>query len=227
MDDGSRTLLAVGLALLAVPLWAPALDLTGQDFVYESTPIAVEDDQLVVDAPPDVAGPDEQIACLDLWAVESDRVCGFERSLLDETLTVAPRAGLDPEFRPSDADYVIFGERGAVYERTSAATGDGGYELGLRQVDPATALDRIAWDVDRHPNLREAVETGQARTEEQVVDGGSVIVENGDDYALVYEAHRAGAYPAKPGVERGIEALLVVLGASLVFRVGRRTREDA
>lgn len=226
MDDGSRALLAVALVLLAVPIWAPALDITGQDFVYESTPMEIENGQLVVDAPPDLTGPDEQIDCMDVGTIDSDRRCRFEQVLFEGNLTVEPRAGLDGEFQPRSAEYVVFGQRGVVYERTAAAVGDGAYELGLQQVDPATALDRVSWGVDQHPKLRTAMETGQVRTETRVIDSRSVIVQNGDSYALVYESHRSGFLSAKPAVERAFEALLVALGAFLLFRAGRRTGRE-
>lgn len=223
MDSRTRAILALGVVFLSVPLWAPALDVTGQDYVYERANVTVQDGTLAVDAPAGTPAPTDQVACFGYTFDERDRNCRLERSLLQgeassPTNITVMRGTPEAEGAP----FVVFGQRGQPYERTTAFDDDTGeYVLGLEPVEPATVLERASYDGDdRSGAIGAALETGQARSESPL-DGPRLYAHDGG-YALVYEDGQRQFLSAKPLVERGFEAIAMAIGAVLVFRAGRR-----
>jgi hypothetical protein len=229
MDRRSQALLAVGIALLATPVWAPALDVTGQDYVYRSVDLRVVDGELRVNDS-DVAGrgptPTDQFACMDPLAAIEDRGCLLEARLRNDT---AAAVGGAPNL--SFPKYAVFGAGGPVYRRTVDESA-GRDAVGLERVDPATALADESHDPRRGP-VRRALQNGRVRTADPVDLGSddSTVYAHEGGYAVVYEASTPTGLSEQPGVERGFELLAVLLGAALVFRVGERNvrggREDS
>lgn len=223
----SRTLLAAGLVLLTVPLWAPVADVTGPDHVYRTASVTVDGDELRMTQQGYFEGPTDQIACLSSRAtVEFDRGCFLETGLRDGNATVRyPAIGSfsgDP--RVEVPRYVVFGTAGPVYRRTlgyDAATNS--FELGLRRVDPEAALAEASVDGDRaRPAVRRALRTGEARTDEPLGLGPGRLYAHDGGYAVVYEAGERTFLSAEPLLERLLEGVAVALGALAVFRAGRR-----
>jgi len=70
MDRRSQALLAVGIALLTTPVWAPALDLTGPDYVYRSAEVTTPDDEVRLNTTDGgfFVSPTDQVACMDIVA---------------------------------------------------------------------------------------------------------------------------------------------------------------
>lgn len=225
MNDRSRALLAIGLVLLCAPIWAPYLDLTGRDYVYDHTPIEIHDGEIEVEPRAGAPAPDGDLACLG-YDVRQNRVCYFERALLTENVTVD--AGDGPTGpRPGGAKYLVFGSTGAIFERTFENIDDESYELGLRRADPEVALEQVSRNADNWPQLRRVVDNGGIRTDERIMGYQSTIVDVDGTYHLVYEDGTRQFLSAKPGVERGLEALLVAIGGYLVFSAGRHVgRQD-
>lgn len=220
MNDRSRALLAIGLLLVSVPIWAPYLGLTGSEYVYEQTPIEIHDGEVDVEPRAGAPAPTGDIACFGVHESRHDRLCYFERALLSGNVTVETGNGPSGA-RLSGSKYLVFGPTGAVYERTFENRDDGRSELGLRRVDPATALAEVATDVDDRPQLQRVVENDGIRTEEPILRYQSTVVNVDDSYHLVYEDGTRQFLSAKPGVERGIEGILLAIGAYLVFSAGR------
>lgn len=222
-----RLRLAVALLLVAAPLWGPALDLTGPDYAYRTADVTASDSLLTVESRDYFDGPTDQFACLSVWAtVRHDRGCFLESRLRSGNVSVdypaIVRFSGDP--RVDGAPYVVFGRSGRVYERTvSYDDANESFVLGLRRVDPGSALEAVATDADRAPPaVREALRTGESRRSEPIEGfDGSRIYRHDGGYVLVYEDEVHSGYSEKPGVERGFEALAVLLGALTLYRVGR------
>jgi hypothetical protein len=222
MDRRWQALLAVGIALLVTPVWAPALDLTGPDYVYRSTEVTVVDGEVRLNASDGgaVASPTDQIACMDPVDAPEDRGCLLEARLEDGSATVG--ANTAPHL--SSPEYFVFGSAGPIYRRVE--TEGEPHRIGLERVDPEPALASASHE-PRRAVVERALRTGEVRTSDPVGlgDDGSSLYAYGGGYAVVYEATTPVWLSAKPAVERGLEALTVLLGAVLVFRVGRRAGE--
>lgn len=242
MDTRSRVRLAVALLLLTAPLWGPPLDLTGPDYEYRTVGLAVEDGNLTVDHDDLDAedrprhyfeAPSGQIACFSRWAtVDHDRGCYLDSRLRhgDVAVDYPPLGGFNGMPTTDDAPYVVFGLHGPVYERT--LTYDDANEtfvLGLDRVDPEIALDDVARDADHAPPVvQRALDDGAARRNERIEwFDESRIYRHGGTYVLVYEDPVYDGYSEKPGVERAFEALSVLVGALLLFRVGRDSARES
>jgi hypothetical protein len=223
----SRTLLAAGLVLLTVPLWAPVADVTGPDHVYRTAPVTVDGDGLRMDSTGYVGGPTDQVACLSSRAtVEFDRGCFLEATLRDGNATVRyPAVGSFSGSPTVEAPrYVVFGTSGPVYRRTLRYdAGTNAFELGLSRVEPEAALAEASLDGDRaRPAVRRALRTGQVRTDAPLGLGDGRLYAYDGGYAVVYEAGERTFLSAEPLLERLLEAATVALGALAVYRAGRR-----
>ncbi|WP_277554202.1 hypothetical protein [Halobaculum limi] len=236
MDTRSRVHLVIALLLVAAPLWGPPLDLTGPDYEYRTVDLAAEDGNLTVDHD-DLAAedrpidyfeaPSDQIACFSRWAtVDHDRGCYLDSRLRggDVAVDYPPIGGFNGMPTTDDAPYVAFGLHSPVYERT--LTYDDANEtfvFGLDRVDARTALADVADDPEYAPPvIQRALDDGSARRDEAIAwfDENRIYRHDGG-YVLVYEEPIYDGYSEKPGVERGFETLSVLVGAVLLFRVGR------
>jgi hypothetical protein len=213
-----RVLLAVGVVLVTVPLWAPALDVTGHDHEYRTADVVVDDNRVSV--------PGRHVRLTGLDGVdcfaerEPSRRCGFEARLLAGDTVRADYPNLrhvsgDPSLAAPER-YVAFSGDGRVFERTTAWNESAGtYVLGLDRVSAARVLDEAARPLAVQPDpVRRAVATGSVRADEPLDD--SRLVETGDGYVLVYGAGPRTLLSAAPGAERVFEAL-AVLGGLLAF----------
>jgi hypothetical protein len=216
-------LLAVGVVLVTVPLWAPALDVTGHDYEYRTADVVVEDNR--------VSFPDRNVRLtevdgVDCFAeVEPSRRCGFEAQLLAGRTTRADYPGVrhvsgDPSLAAPER-YVAFSGDGRVFERTTDWNGSAGaYVLGLERAAAARALDEAARPLDVQPRpVRRAVATGSVRVEEPL--GDSRLVGTADGYVLVYEAGPRTLLSADPAAERVLEGLAVAAGLLVLTRETR------
>ncbi|MFC7071153.1 hypothetical protein [Halobaculum lipolyticum] len=229
MDTRSRVRLALALLLVAAPLWGPPLDVTGPDYEYRAVDLAAEDGNLTVEEVPKryFESPSDQIACFSrLATLDKERSCYLDSRLRDGDVAVdyPPIGGFNGMPTTNDAPYVAFGLHSPVYERT--LTYDDANEtfvLGLKRVDPGTALDDVASDGERAPPvIQRAIEDGSARRNERIEwFHESRIYRHDGGYVLVYEDAVYDGYSEKPGVERGFEALAVLFGGLLLFQVGR------
>lgn len=227
MDTRSRALLALGLLLVSVPLWAPVADVTGEDHVYRTAEITAEGDDLRLNTTDYFGGATDQVACMgSRFTVEGDRGCYLESRLLDGNVSVRypPIESYSGDPRVGSPRYVVFGTAGPVYERTvDYDEANEAFVLGLERVAPETALAAASYDAERaRPAVREALRTGEARTDEPLALDGGQLYERGDGYAVVYEATSPVFLSSKPGLERGLEGVAVALGAVLCVRAGRR-----
>lgn len=222
MDRRSQALLAVGIALLATPVWAPALDLTGPDYVYRSTDVAVADGEVRLNASDGgtIAGPADQVACMKPIYADEDRGCLLEARLENGSVTVP--ANTAPHL--SSPEYFLLGRAGPIYRRVETETEP--HRVGLERVDPESALANASYE-PRRVVVERTLREGRVRTSDSVDlgDDESTLYAYDGGYAVVYEATTPVWLSAKPAVERGFEALAVLLGAALVFRVGRRVGE--
>jgi hypothetical protein len=232
MRPPSRRELTVVLALLliAVPIWAPALDVTGADYRYEVADLSTEDGKLVVDAPQgsyieDVDGID----CFDR-SLDFARRCLYDGGALDGNVTgvnpnvirvSGPVAGDELTRRTGSDEYVMLGDeihrRSTTFVSANESTGVI-VELGVDRVDPAMALDDVARAEDRVSDAaKRAVREGSITTDEPIADANEVLALDGD-YYVVYEAGRSSPLSEKPAVERTLEALSAAAGAGLLLR---------
>lgn len=232
MDTRSRALLALGLLLVSVPLWAPVADVTGEDHVYRTTGVDAVDDELRVNTTRGFQRPPEQLACASTRPVtQMDRGCYLESRLRDGNVSVQypPIESYSGILPVSPPRYVAFGTASPVYKRTvSYDEREEAFVLGVERVDPETALADASDDPERAPAaVREALRTGETRTDEPIALDGPRLYEHGDGYAVVYEARSPTFLSSKPGLERGLESVAVALGAVLCVRAGRRDGETA
>ena len=228
MDTRSRALLALGLLLVSVPLWAPVADVTGEDHIYRTTGVTAGDGELRLNTTDSFyfTGPTDQLACASsLPPVATDRGCYLESRLRDGNVSVrypsVASYGGDPEV--GSPRYVVFGPAGPVYERTVGYDErEEAFVLGLERVDPETALADVSADPERAPAaIREALRTGEVRTDEPLALDGPRLYEDGDGYTVVYDVGSTVFLSSKPGLERGLEGVAVALGAVLCVRAGR------
>ncbi|WP_053949110.1 hypothetical protein [Halolamina sediminis] len=219
---------AVALLLIAVPIWALALDVTGPDYRYETAELSTEDGKLAVDAPrgsdiEDVDGID----CFDRSTFS--RRCFYDGGALDGNVTgvnpsivrVTGYAGDELTRQARTDEYVMLGDE--VYRRSTtfvAANESVGMtvELGVERVDAAAALEDVAREEDRvSDTAKTAVRDGSITTNEPIEDADEVLLVDGD-YYVVYERGQSIPYPAQPGVERLFETVAVAAGAWLLLR---------
>jgi hypothetical protein len=223
MDRRSQALLAVGIALLATPLWAPAVDVTGPDYVYQSTDVTAADGEIRLDTSDGgrEASPTDQIACMKPVFVWEDRGCLLEATLANDSATVAPSGA--PHL--ASPDYFLLGGSGSVYRRV--ATEAEPHVLGLERVDPEQALANASVD-PRRAVVERALREGRVRTADPVDLGSdrSTLYAHDGGYAVVYLDATPTQLSAKPAVERGFEAVAVILGVALVFGAGRRAADE-
>jgi len=224
MDRRSQALLAVGIALLTAPVWAPALDVTGPDYVYRSTEVVVDDGEIQLNTTDGgfFASPTDQVACMDAIEAEEDRGCLLEARLRNGTVTVPASAAPDL----SSPEYFVMGSAGPVYRRVETESEP--HRIGLERVDPEPALANASYD-PRRAAVERALGDGRVETAEPVSlgDDGSNLYAHDGGYAVVYQAATPVWLSPKPAVERGFELVAILLGAALVFRVGERNVLEA
>ncbi len=203
--------------------------MTGTDYVYRTAEIETDGGEIGLDQPGFWAGPTDQIACLSALATaDQDTGCYLESRLRhgDVRVDYPGIEAFNGEPATPRPRYVVFGTHGAVYERTLTYDhADESFVYGLDRVDPETALDDVAADPEGAPSaVREALDTGEARRNEPLdrIDGGRIYSHEGE-YVLVYEDRVSGLLTAKPLTERVFEVVAVLVGALLLFRVGRDT----
>lgn len=216
MPDGSRLrslrayglVLAVGLTLIAAPLWVPALHLDDPTVTYERAEIVANADEGVHHADESRAGRatpiSDEIGCTDM---QNDyRICGFERYLLGDVtvpsgwLTTNPNRTTD--YQTHRFQFVqIEGQtyRPATVVNESVQRGNGMYriDLTLESVPPKRALDAVARNPDAErppvdPVVREAAATGTATSHRDIDDLATVFEVGNGTY---YRVYRAGSTP--------------------------------
>lgn len=215
--------LSVAVALVTVPLWGPALALTGDRHEYRATLLTTTDGTL--DVANDSRVPFDGARDIDCFAaVRPPRACALDAGLVNDSATVdypPLRGGTGaPPFR--DERYVAFGLESPVYERTAryADGGGGRVTFGLERVPPREALREVAVDLSRAPApVREAVDTGTGIGREPPSENPIVRVPGGGGdarYFLVYDTGRRDRLSATPRDEAVLELVAVVVGVLLL-----------
>lgn len=226
-----RVALLVGVLLVSVPLWAPALDVTGPDYTYRSVELTSENGRLVPagEERPNVY-PD-QIEPFDCFPYERlQRSCLLEGATIERNVTgvnptVRVTAGSVPVERGNE--YVAFSWNGSVYRRTTAFAPEerdedglypARYVLGLERVPAGTALADVARPLgDASGAAVAAVETGRVSTDEPLAAAGDVVATDGR-YYLIYGAGRSTTLSSKPLAERVLEGVCVLAGVAVLLR---------
>ncbi|GAB7011985.1 hypothetical protein [Halolamina salina] len=218
---------AVAVLLIAVPIWAPPLDVTGPDYRYETAELSTQNGKLAVDTPDGSHVHDvEGIDCFDR-SFEFTRRCFYDGGAIDGNVTgvnpsivdVSDPAAAGELTRTGDDEYVMLADE--IYRRSTTfvdANESVGVtvELGVERVDPATALADVAHEEVSEP-ARTAIETGSVTTDEPIEDANEVLVVDGE-YYVVFEESQQRSYPANPGTERLFEAVSVAAGGWLLLR---------
>jgi len=218
----------VALLLIAVPIWAPALDVTGPDYRYQAAELSTQNGKLAVDVPDgDPLDGAEGIDCFHR-SFDFPRRCLYDGGALDGNVTgvnpnilgvSGPAAAGELVRHSTGEEYVMLGD--VIYRRTTEfvdANASVGVtmRLGVERVDPATALEDVAHEEISDP-ARTAIEDGAVTTNEPIADANQVLVVDGE-YYVVYRDSRQRTYPENPGTERLFEAISVVAGAWLLLR---------
>jgi len=231
MRPPTRRELTVLLALLliAVPIWAPPLSVTGPTYEYQVATLSTGDGKLVVE---NAEGSDldgvEGIDCFDR-SFDFPRRCLYDGGALDGNVTgvnpnivgvSGPTAG-DQLTRTVSDEYVMLGDeiyrRSTTFVEANESVGTT-VKLGVERVDPATALEDVAREEEYVSDAaKRAVRQGSIRTDEPIDDADEVLLIDGE-YYVVYERRQSIPYPAQPGVERLFEAAAVGAGAWLLLR---------
>jgi hypothetical protein len=207
-------LVAVGLLLVSVPLWAPAADVTGHDYEYRSTDLVVAENRVQVPGSPVLVESPRGLDCF--HEVVPSRRCAFEARLLDGDRLRADYPNLrhvrgEPslEFRER---YVAFAGDGRVYRRTTGWNDSAGaYVLGLERANASLAVGAVSTDADRADRpVRRAARTGSASADEPLERAR--IVDTATGYRLVYEAGGRTLLSEKPLLERLLELGAVLAG---------------
>ncbi|WP_435119169.1 hypothetical protein [Halolamina sp. C58] len=231
MRPPTRRELTVLLALLliAVPIWAPPLSVTGPTYQYQVATLSTQDGKLAVEnAEGSYLDGVEGIDCFHR-SFDFPRRCFYDGGALDGNVTgvnpnivgvSGPAAGEQLALTGSD-EYVMLGDE--IYRRSTTfvdANESVGttVKLGVKRVDPLTALEDVAREEEHvSETAKRAVRQGSIRTDEPIADADEVLLVDGD-YYVVYERAQSRPYPAQPGVERFFEAVAVVAGGWLLLR---------
>lgn len=224
--------IALAVLLIAVPIWAPTLDLSGPDYRYEVAELSSEDGKLAVDVPEGAyVVAVEGIDCVDR-SFDFSRRCFYDGGAIDGNVTgvnpaivgvSGPAAG-DELTRTGGDEYVVLGDR--VYRRSTtfvSANESVGMvvELGVERVDAATALEDVARDQQHVSEAAErAIREGSITTNEPIADANAVLAVD-DGYYVVYRDGRPTWLSENPAVERALEAVSVAAGAGLLLRSRR------
>lgn len=212
----------VGVLLVTSPLYAPAFDVTGNDYEYRSTSVVAEENRIrVVDGAELPVYFDGFYGIDCLYERPISRLCVHDAGLLNGTRRADHPAVLSVTGRPpihADDGYVAFTDDGPVYERT-ADWRNGSYVVGLERVSARTALDDVAVPPERvSEQALTAIEEGSVRTDEPLADA-NVVVKTEDGYFVVYEqGRRAGRLDVDSETERYLEWVAVLFGAALLYR---------
>lgn len=225
MATSRRQLLHLGLGLLLVtaPIWAPPLDVTGEEYEYSATLVTVDDNRLDVPREPPRPSGIPGVDCFESYA--PSRLCGFDSTLVDGPPSEAPYPGLrhvagEPSLVAPDR-YVAFTGDGRVYERTTAWNDSAEtYVLGLERANATRVLERGSLPVRDYPApVRRAVETGSASADEPLSE--PVLVASSGRYYAVYTTGSRTFLSERPFTERLFE-LVAVLGGATLLASGRR-----
>lgn len=226
-----RALTAVlALSLITVPIWAPALDLTGQDYEYGVVELSTTDGKLAFDDDDRhrLDGVDG-IDCFDR-SFDMPRRCFYDGGALDGNITgvnpsivgiSGPSAG-DELTRYTGDEYVMLGDE--IYRRTTtfvAANESVGMtvELGVERVDPATALEDVALEAQYVSDGAKAVVRNESTRTDGPIDDTNEILSVDGGYYVVYETASPEPISAAPVVERALEAASLVAGVFLLLRI--------
>lgn len=233
--------LVVGLALLAAPLWVPALHLDDPTVTYERAAVVVDEVEGISyesDDVPTMRNPiSDDLGCTQ--AFEAYRLCSYERYLQSSNATVpagwTTGAGDEPAIDDLGRyEYVqLDGEtyRPTTIVNESVQSGNGYYrvELVLESVPREEVLDAISVPADSlHGNVPAVVlgvlDDGSAATNRDVEVPATVFEADDGSY---YRVYRAGSTPPNDLLSL-LEPLLVVLlpglGLGVLLVIGSDVR---
>lgn len=223
VDDSLRVaLLCIAAIFLTTPVWAPALDVTGNEYEYYAAPVTAEDNRIQVEGYNPGLRDFEGIDCFKEF--RESRQCAFEAELLDGAAT----AGVGPTVEDTNPhtlsvgeQYVAFDATGRVYERTwEQNESSGAYELGLQRANASRVLEEIAGPVGEHDRpIRRAVRAGPTWADEHLEE--PQLVTAGEQTYIVYAPYTRSGLSEKPFVERLFELGAIGIGLLLFERTRR------
>lgn len=230
-------LAVVALALLAAPVWVPAVNVGEPTYAYERVQIVADDEDGIAyvdetDVPPRIAISDD-VACSNAWEV---RPCAFERYLASnetiptEVYTNNPDA---PQTIPVERyRYALID--GDVYETAyvanrSVQNDDGLYRIDLA-LEPASAedvlrtvsLDASAEYVDAPSVVVEAATEGRATAHHEAEVPRTPLRLDDGRYYRVYEAGSSEPSPFGRLLRTGFPTVGPLVGLGLAVHLSRR-----
>lgn len=218
-------LLVLGSILVTVPLYAPLFDITGEDYIYKSTIIKIDGNELRI--PDETEGIIREVDGFDCFRDPGlSRQCILESSLLNGSRRIdhPSISYVTGNIFSIDGDYVSF-HTGVVYRRT-VDWHNGAFVLGLEQIPARQALQNVSIPLSSaSPLLQRAIKTGSVRTNNKLFDTSSIVsVRN--QYYLVYYAGTEQFLSEMPFTERLLEAGATIIGAWLLVATGMSLRDE-
>lgn len=227
-------LAVVAIALVAGPLWAPALHFGDPTYRYERVEVTTDGagiEYVNESSVPLRTAISEDIGCSGGWDV---RTCAFERLLVDNRTVPSGVYSSNPNRDPDGFEeryrYVLLND--TVYETVYHTNGsvqrdDGMYrvDLAIEPASPGRALQRVslAATSDDVPSVvADAARNGEARARQQVRVPETVIRLEDGTYYRVYLAERSDAPPMSHVVDSLLTYVAPLVGLYLLVGLSRR-----
>ncbi|WP_410765495.1 hypothetical protein [Haloferax sp. DFSO60] len=210
---------AFAILLILTPWWGPALSLTGTDYTYEATEIAVEDNRL------EISDDETRIALrhgIDGFActfgTSSSRYCTLEALTLNGSVEVDhPTITRSTGYLWADELYLAYSD-GRVFERHSTWE-DGHFVLSTERVSAAGALENVSSSTAPFPETETAIREGSVVTDERLWprDAGAQVIKSDEEYYVVYQTFQRQRLSANPAFEEFLTWFAVVIGCAMLF----------
>ncbi|KAB1197088.1 MULTISPECIES: hypothetical protein [Haloferax] len=213
--------LLVALLLVTNPFWGPALDVTGTDYVYESTEITVEENRLEVLDGSARYDMHHGIDGFDCWLGTADtRYCTLEALTLNESVKIdhPTITSSTSGYLATDEQYLAYSD-GRVYAYNSTWE-DGQFVLSTERTAAKTALDDVAQSLSNYPDsaAERAIRQERIQTDEPLwtAEGEGRVFELDGEYYVVYQSGSSGM-ASNPTAEAILSFFAVVYGVAMLL----------
>lgn len=214
--------LLVALLLVTNPFWGPALELTGTDYVYESTEITVEENRIVISDERARYDMHHGIDGFDCWWGTADtRYCTLEALTLNRTVEVdyPTIVSSTSGYLATEEQYLAYSD-GRVYAYNSTWE-DGQFALSTERISAVTALDDVSEPLSKYPNpaAERAIRQDRIRTDEPLwaAEGEGRVFELDGEYYVVYQSGSSSALASNPPAEAILSFFAVVYGVAILL----------